>query len=226
MSKILEAEEHSHLWETYGLSRRYIPERLTKVVALRRDLTEQRRTDPTIRAVVFTQFLDVHEACVRSLQRDGFDVYEFKGSSSSTKRDEAIRNFQDTSSRRPAVFVVTLRTGNVGITLTAASRVYLLEPCLDPSVEVQAAGKFLCVNSIELKILHRFYIHPSCLAGRIHRLGQNKACHVVKFVFNKSYESNIIDIHREILAGRISIVDGFVPPTAMGILARGLRFRQ
>ena len=36
------------------------------------------------------------------------------------------------------VFVATMRVGNVGITLTAASRVYLIEPCLDPAMELQA----------------------------------------------------------------------------------------
>jgi len=68
-------------------------------------------------------------------------VYQFTGSTDSRKRDTAIRNFQNASSHRPAVFAVTLRSGNVGITLTAASRVYLLEPCIDPAVEVQAAGE-------------------------------------------------------------------------------------
>ena len=58
--------------------------------------------------------------------------------------------------------------------------------------------------------------------GWIHRLGQNKPCHVVKFAFRNSYESNIIELHREVLAGRITIVDGFVPPSAMKILAKGL----
>ena len=36
------------------------------------------------------------------------------------------------------VFVATMRVGNVGITLTAASCVYLMEPCLDPAMELQA----------------------------------------------------------------------------------------
>ena len=96
------------------------------------------------------------------------------------------------------MFVITLRSGNVGITLTAASRVYLLEPSLDPAVEVQAAG-------------------------RIHRLGQNKPCHVVKFAFKKSYEENVIELHKKILAGDITIVDHFVPSKAMRILAKGIR---
>ena len=113
---------------------------------------EHRRIEPQLRAVVFTQQLEVCDTCVRGLEQDGFDVYQFTGSSDSNKRDAAIRNFQNTASQRPAVFVITLRSGNVGITLTAASRVYLLEPALDPAVEVQAAGKFLYI------ILYTIYI--------------------------------------------------------------------
>ena len=56
-------------------------------------------------------------------------------------------------------------------------------------------------------------------SGRIHRLGQDNACHVVKFAF----KSSLIKLREEILAGRISIVDGFVPPEAIRILAQGLR---
>ena len=176
----------------------YNPEHLTKVVALRNDLKSLRQAEPGLKAVVFTQFLEVHNACVRGLKADGFDVQEFTGSSHTIKRDEAIRNFQRGGTNRPSVFVITLRSGNVGITLTAASRVYLLEPCLDPATEVQAAG-------------------------RIHRLGQDKPCHVVKFAFKNSYEANILKLHQEILAGRMELVDGFVPHEAMKILAAGIR---
>jgi len=140
----------------------------------------------------------VHDACVRGVQQDGFDVYQFTGTNGSIKRDAVIRNFQSKSSRRPAVFVITLRSGNVSITLTATSRVYLLAPSLDPAVEVQAAGQ-------------------------IHRLGQDKPCRVVKYAFRDSYEANTIELHKQIIAGEMSIVDGFVPPDAMKMLAKGLR---
>lgn len=148
MGAVLFSKKHKNLSSVdsirHGRERRsYIPERLTKVNALRKDLADLKKTEPHLRAVVFTHHLDVHEACKSGLRRDGFEVYEFTGSSDSTIRDAAIRGFQNTATRRPAVFVVTLRTGNVGITLTAASRVYLLEPSIDPAVEVQAAGKFL-----------------------------------------------------------------------------------
>ena len=85
-----------------------------------------------------------------------------------------------------------------GITLTAASAVYLIEPSLDPSAEVQAAG-------------------------RIHRLGQTKAVQVKKLVFRNCIESNIVDLHKEIAAGRITVSDGFFPPEAVKILVKNIR---
>jgi hypothetical protein len=39
------------------------------------------------------------------------------------------------------VFLLSVRAGAVGITLTAARLVYLLEPCLNPSLEEQAVGR-------------------------------------------------------------------------------------
>jgi len=199
MAKVLKSVDHRSLSEAVTQKKRhYKPEKLTKIVALRNDLATHRRSEPKLRAVVFTQHLDVHDACVRGLQADGYDVHQFTGSSSSNKRDDAIRSFQNTSNGKAAVFVITLRSGNVGITLTAASRVYLLEPSLDPAVEVQAAG-------------------------RIHRLGQDKPCHVVRFAFKNSYEANTIGLHKKIVAGKISIVDGFIPHEAMKILSKGIR---
>jgi SNF2 family DNA or RNA helicase len=39
------------------------------------------------------------------------------------------------------VFLLSLRAGAAGLTLTSASRVYLLEPALDPAVEQQAVAR-------------------------------------------------------------------------------------
>lgn len=208
------------------VERKYIPERLTKIVALRNDLAQHQANEPNLRAVVFTQFVDIHDACVRGLKSDGFNVYQFTGSTSSLKRDKAIREFQDTATQGPAVFVVTLRSGSVGMTLTAASRVYLMEPCIDPATEIQAAGKCvtLFIQLIFSAVGTYYMLYFLSFAGRIHRLGQNKPCTVVKFAFRDSAEANIIALHKKIAAGKISIFDGFIPPEAMKILAKGLRY--
>lgn len=64
--------------------------------------------------------------------RIGLPFYFFNGSTSIKKRDEAIRKFLS-AANGPAIFAVTLLTGSVGITLTAASHVNLMEPCIDPT---------------------------------------------------------------------------------------------
>lgn len=173
---------------------------LTKIEALVKDLRELRLVEPSFRVVVFTQYLAMHECCVQALQGENIKLFQFTGSDTPRQRDGAIRQFQSCQSHQPAAFVITLGSGNVGITLTAASRVYLLEPSIDPATHVQAAG-------------------------RIHRLGQNKAVQCIKFVFRNSVESNIVDLHDEIAAGNISIANGHFPPEAVHILARGFGWR-
>mmetsp|Transcript_5093 Transcript_5093/g.11581 ORF Transcript_5093/g.11581 Transcript_5093/m.11581 type:complete len:236 (+) Transcript_5093:360-1067(+) len=97
MASVLSSGQSKKLMEVVSSNsvpsrRRFIPERLTKIVALRKDLAEHKRTEPQLRAVVYTQFVDVHGACVRGLEKDGFEVYQFTGSSNSMKRDAAIQN--------------------------------------------------------------------------------------------------------------------------------------
>ena len=79
---------------------------------------------------------------------------------------------------------MTIKTGAVGVTLTAASRCYLMEPQLDPSLEVQAAG-------------------------RIHRLGQTKDVVTKRFAFRDSVDESICELHEKVRAGTTRILDGF-----------------
>ena len=92
------------------------------------------------------------------------------------------------------VFVMTLRAGAVGITLTAADAVYLMEPCLDPATELQAAG-------------------------RIHRLGQNREVTVHRYVLRGTVEESVRELHDRIRAGTITVADNFFTPTAVALLA-------
>lgn len=79
------------------------------------------------------------------------------------------------------------------MTLTAATRVYLMEPCLDPSMELQAAG-------------------------RIHRLGQTKEVFVKKLCYRDSIDGAIVELHKKIKSGKVSIVDNLFPVAALRIL--------
>jgi non-specific serine/threonine protein kinase len=89
----------------------------------------------------------------------------FDGSTSAPDREKAIRNFQEDDSCR--VFLISLKAGGVGLNLTAADYVYIVDPWWNPAVEQQAidrthrigqtknifAYRMICKDSIEDKIL-------------------------------------------------------------------------
>ena len=121
------------------------PDKCTKLAALRRDLLQLRQQDASMHAVVFTHLVVSHRNIVAMLKDAGFVVCEFSGTTAADKRHDAIRDFQESGQKQNGVakvFVVTIKTGSVGITLTAASRVYLMEPCFDPGEQ----GAPVCVS--------------------------------------------------------------------------------
>ena len=122
----------------------------------------------------------------------------FTGGTNMAVRARYIREFQQNSQESTGgarIMVITIRLGSVGITLTAATRVYLLEPAFDPATEVQAAG-------------------------RIHRLGQTRDVLIKKFAFRNTIEENICTMHEEIRAGRVAITNGNIPPQAITWIGR------
>ena len=67
------------------------------------------------------------------MQVPSLAVFEVSRASNPAQRHAALRHFQDTRASGPRVFATTFATAAVGLTLTAASRVYLLEASLDPA---------------------------------------------------------------------------------------------
>jgi len=200
--------ENAHLAGVYGRPTGVIAaernhyhalvEGCTKLRALRDDLRLLRRADAAMHAVVFTHHVAAHEMIVATLEKDSFTVLQIKGSMEATRRHQAIRDFQASGESRRGgakVFVVTVKTGSVGVTLTAATRVYLFEPAFDPATEAQ-------------------------MAGRIHRLGQTKDVLIKRLVFKDSVEENVCSMHDKIKAGSLTISDGTFPAAAVRTLRR------
>jgi SNF2 family DNA or RNA helicase len=161
-----------------------IDEQSTKLKALYEDVSNLLKAEPNMRAVIFTQFREQQKCLQVVLQALKLKVYLFHGGTPVAKREKNIREFQSQQHEGPAVFLITFRAGSVGITLTAASHVFLMEPCIDPATEVQAAG-------------------------RIHRLGQKKAVGVTKYVYDGTVESHIVKLHDEIeQKGNDDLIDG------------------
>ncbi len=117
------------------------------------------------KALIFSQFLGMLALIKNKLQADNIPFEYFDGSTSAPDREKAIDNFQNNDDCR--VFLISLKAGGVGLNLTAADYVYIVDPWWNPAVEQQAidrthrigqtknifAYRMICIDTIEDKIL-------------------------------------------------------------------------
>ncbi|CAN5699811.1 hypothetical protein BH11BAC3_BH11BAC3_05410 [soil metagenome] len=117
------------------------------------------------KALIFSQFLGMLALIKEKLKEQGVPFEYFDGSTSITERQRAIENFQNNDECR--VFLISLKAGGVGLNLTAADYVYIVDPWWNPAVEQQAidrthrigqtknifAYRMICIDTIEDKIL-------------------------------------------------------------------------
>ncbi|XP_073530747.1 helicase-like transcription factor [Phyllobates terribilis] len=151
----------------------------SKVDALIAALVEQRTKDPCVKSIVVSQFTSYLSLIETALRSTGFMFTCFNGSMTQKKRAEVIQNFQSTHEGSPTIMLLSLKAGGVGLNLTAASRVFLMDPAWNPAAEEQ------CFD-------------------RCHRLGQTKEVIITKFVIKDSVEENMLKIQskkRELAAG-------------------------
>lgn len=133
-----------------------------KIDELVREVTEN-----TIghKALIFSQFLGMLHLIKEELDRLQIPYVYFDGSTSSGDREKAIQEFQSNDNCK--VFLISLKAGGVGLNLTAADYVYIVDPWWNPAVEQQAidrthrigqtknifAYRMICKDTIEEKIM-------------------------------------------------------------------------
>jgi non-specific serine/threonine protein kinase len=117
------------------------------------------------KALVFSQFLGMLALIREKLVELNVKFEYFDGSTSAVDREKAIQSFQKNDEVR--VFLISLKAGGVGLNLTAADYVYIVDPWWNPAVEQQAidrthrigqtknifAYRMICKDTIEDKIL-------------------------------------------------------------------------
>ena len=138
------------------------------------------------KALVFSQFLGMLALIREKLIELEIPYAYFDGSTTATDREKAIREFQDNDSCR--VFLISLKAGGVGLNLTAADYVYIVDPWWNPAVEQQAID-------------------------RTHRIGQTKNIFAYRMICKDSIEDKILQLQdrkRLLAKDLIADDDGFV----------------
>jgi SNF2 family DNA or RNA helicase len=129
------------------------------------------------KVLVYSSFVKHLELIKHRLEVENWKYCMLTGKSSN--RGEIIRQFQDDAENH--IFLISLKAGGVGLNLTSADYVFIVDPWWNPAAENQAIS-------------------------RAHRIGQSKHVFVYRFITKGSIEEKI----QQLQTRKSSLADKFI----------------
>ncbi|KUG01494.1 ATP-dependent helicase rhp16 [Phytophthora nicotianae] len=142
----------------------------TKIEALMQELELMRARDPSGKAIIFSQFVNMLDIIQHRLQLGGVNCVKLSGNMSISVRDRTIKAFRDDPT--VTAFLISLKAGGVALNLTVASHIFLMDPWWNPAAENQAID-------------------------RTHRLGQFKPIQATRFIIAGTVEERILKLQEK-----------------------------
>ncbi|WP_428356539.1 DEAD/DEAH box helicase [Methyloprofundus sp.] len=123
--------------------------------------------------LIFTQFTEIGDKLSHYLsQEQHYPCQYLHGGIARKRREKMIEDFQDPESP-PSVFVLSLKAGGVGITLTRANHVFHFDRWWNPAVENQATDRAFRIGQKKKVMVHKF-ITLGTLEERIDQMIEEK----------------------------------------------------
>jgi SNF2 family DNA or RNA helicase len=117
-------------------------------------------------AIIFSQFTSYLDIIQNTLREKHWKIARIDGSQSIKKRQQQVDIFQE---GKAPIFLISLKAGGVGLNLTAASYVFVMDPWWNPAVEAQAID-------------------------RAHRIGQKNTLTVYRPIIKGSVEEKVLEL--------------------------------
>ncbi|MGE4170380.1 MAG: DEAD/DEAH box helicase [Candidatus Margulisiibacteriota bacterium] len=144
-------------------------------------------------ALIFTQFTSCLDLLEPLMTAQNMPFLRMDGKTPTAKRKQLVESFQN--SETPQHFLLSLKTGGVGLNLTRASYVFHLDPWWNPAVENQASD-------------------------RAHRLGQTQHVFVTKLVMRHTVEEKMMQLKAKKQALFESVLNNGVGDKALGAISK------
>ncbi|KAM0747530.1 hypothetical protein T439DRAFT_328769 [Meredithblackwellia eburnea MCA 4105] len=123
-----------------------------------------RRTDPTAKIVIFSAWIEALSILMQAFTRNGVQYVRLEGGG---KKESVVTKFINDPT--VAAFFLHTKSQAAGLNLICAQYVFLVEPLLHPSLELQAVG-------------------------RIHRIGQSKETRVFQYFVRDSVDERLAEL--------------------------------
>ena len=135
---------------------------------------------PDNNILVFSQFTGFLGRIRPEIEKHGWDYHYLDGQTPMKKRQTMVEEFQNGQKR---LFLSSLKAGGLGINLTQANYVILLDPWWNPAIENQATD-------------------------RAHRIGQKRCVSVIRLISQQTIEEKILRLHEKKQAISDDVLDG------------------
>jgi SNF2 family DNA or RNA helicase len=123
--------------------------------------------------LIFSQFKEICEELDNYLRKSmHYSTYLLHGGISRQKRQKMIEEFQDPDTE-PSIFILSLKAGGVGITLTKANHVFHFDRWWNPAVENQATDRAFRIGQQKNVFVHK-YLAVGTLEERIDQMIEQK----------------------------------------------------
>ncbi|TVY39502.1 putative ATP-dependent helicase [Lachnellula subtilissima] len=122
------------------------------------------------KTIVFSQFVSLLDLLQVPIDERGWTMERYDGGMNSDARNDAIVRFTDDPKCK--IMLISLKAGNAGLNLVAASRVIILDPFWNPYIEYQAVD-------------------------RAYRIGQQKPVQVHRILIEGTVEDRIIEMQKQ-----------------------------
>lgn len=138
-------------------------------IGVLRDILTSLRSGNGNKVLIFSQFTSFLAQIGNMMKDAGFDYKYLDGQTPLDERQRLVDEFQTGDCQ---FFLISLKAGGLGLNLTAANYVILMDPWWNPSIEDQATD-------------------------RAHRLGQERNVTVIRLVAANTIEEKILTLHEK-----------------------------
>lgn len=134
------------------------------------ELLEEMFTNSDDKCLIVSQWTSFLAIIQLALHENGYAYMQLDGTQSATLRHSTVATFQECDTCR--ILLVSMRAAGLGLNITRANRVFIMDPWWNVSVENQ-------------------------VIDRVHRIGQTKEVFVTRLAVKDTIEERILELQRK-----------------------------
>ncbi|KAF2671748.1 P-loop containing nucleoside triphosphate hydrolase protein [Microthyrium microscopicum] len=147
----------------------------SKTLAVKCQILNWIEENPATKVIIFVQFLGMIEILKQLAAAEGWPTLQYHGSMTMEERTKVIDVFD--SHPGPCIFIASLKCGGVGLNLTMASKVIMLEPWWNWAIEQQAFGRIFRIGQKQQTALLRVFAKDT-IDERMYQMQEQKSAKI------------------------------------------------